>query len=228
MIRASRHPRPAVRCPEVQVGVGTWSRTLFRQRGTAGRVEEGCGEMSQETEGVSVRRATANLEPLSRMSGYRISPDSPDIRGWPLVDRRDEKVGKIDDLLINTDDDVAVFAVVDYGPRPGTGDTTLVPLDQVRLDRDRQLVVLRATADDLRSAPRYYDGMKDYERSYRYWDFVSSTRRAEEHGKAEPAEAARRVVKIPIEVYIRPTGEEEEEEQEEEEAETRRGFRYTP
>ena len=54
--------------------------------------------------------------PLSQNDDYQLGDDVPDVRGWDVYDG-DRRLGRIDDLIINTDTGRVETAVLDSGER---------------------------------------------------------------------------------------------------------------
>jgi sporulation protein YlmC with PRC-barrel domain len=59
-----------------------------------------------------------------------------DLIGQKVVNKNGEKVGKIDDIVLNSNDK-AVLAVISVGGFLGIGDRLAVPFDQLSLARTR-------------------------------------------------------------------------------------------
>lgn len=111
-----------------------------------------------------------DLQKLSRMEGYTIAEGDPDIRGWGLFDGNDDKIGKVDDLLISIANDEAVFLIARYGDVMGIGgDRTVIPLNMIRLDRDKERAYFMGNADRIKNAPKLDDDTRDYGQFYDYW-----------------------------------------------------------
>jgi hypothetical protein len=47
------------------------------------------------------RRVENALQRLSKSSEYEVAPNEADVRGWTVVGRDGEKIGKVDDLLVD-------------------------------------------------------------------------------------------------------------------------------
>jgi sporulation protein YlmC with PRC-barrel domain len=128
------------------------------------RVPEQSDERSQEF------LRSNNLVPLKQLDEWDVAEGETDIRGWDIVDRDDNKIGKVDDLLINMDLKQATFAIVSYGGTLGFGTKqTAVPLDQTDLDMDDREVVFRGLANDVTGAPQYDKDIEDFSSIYDYW-----------------------------------------------------------
>jgi hypothetical protein len=77
------------------------------------------------------------------------------LRGATVVNDRDEKIGRIDDLIIGLDR--VVFAVIRVGGFHGIGGHRVaVPYDSLQLDDARKKIVLPgATKDQLKELPEF-------------------------------------------------------------------------
>ena len=82
--------------------------------------------------------APHGLQRLSKTSDYQVAPHESDVRGWTVVSKDGEKIGKVDDLLIDPGRmKVAKFEVDVKG-----GDQFYVPAAEVRIDSTRREVCL--------------------------------------------------------------------------------------
>jgi hypothetical protein len=127
-----------------------------------------------------------DLERMSNLHDWNVAEGEPDIRGWNVTDRNDNKVGSIDDLLVDTKTGRAIYALIGYGGALGIGEKkTLVPFDRLRLDRDHKNMMFRGIADDFRDAPEYRDDVRDYDQFHNYWQGEKVGRRPVEHGEHE-------------------------------------------
>lgn len=129
----------------------------------------------RKTEHDQYRERPHDLERLGDMKEYNIAEGEPDVRGWSLSGRDDNRIGDIDDLLVDTATDRVVFAVVNHGGTLGIGEkSTLIPLDHVRFDRSRHRAMFVGTQDDIESAPEYKKNTRDYNRFYDFWSGVGT------------------------------------------------------
>lgn len=53
------------------------------------------------------------LQFLHNMKGYTVAEEDPDIRGWQLVDAQDTPIGKVEDLLVDTETEKVRYLDVD-------------------------------------------------------------------------------------------------------------------
>jgi uncharacterized protein (TIGR02271 family) len=80
-------------------------------------------------------RTGSGLKRLSELSGYNVGPDDPDVRGWNVVGSDGEKLGKVDDLLVDTER--MKVAALEVDMKAG-GDHVHVPVERVDVDRSRK------------------------------------------------------------------------------------------
>jgi uncharacterized protein (TIGR02271 family) len=98
------------------------------------------------------------LQRLSKSSEYEVAPNEADVRGWTVVGRDGEKIGKVDDLLV----DPARMKVAQLEVDIKRGERITVPAAEVQIDRGRREVWIQgyapgayqtATAADRASSP---------------------------------------------------------------------------
>jgi sporulation protein YlmC with PRC-barrel domain len=99
---------------------------------------------------------------LSDMKGFTIEDPIPDIRDWKVVLPDGRRVGKIEDLIVDTDDLTIKYLEVkiDHDALGADDDSwVLVPLSAVHLRDDGELVVIdRVPLGGLAGAPRQEQG----------------------------------------------------------------------
>lgn len=115
----------------------------------------------------------ATLVPLSE-TDIEIADPAEDIRGYTVVDQAEEEIGKVDDLLIDTEEKKIRFMQVSSGGFLGLGTTRLyIPLDAIT-DIEDETVHINQTKEHVKNAPhydpklsneRYLDGI------YRYYGY---------------------------------------------------------
>lgn len=105
---------------------------------------------------------------------FELPKGEPDPRGWDVRGTDDTKIGKVEDLLFDTQarriryievalaGDIAQTIARDY---------VLIPIGQARLDDDDDDVIIDLSTVDLAAAPRYDRNSfsRDYESSLRSW-----------------------------------------------------------
>lgn len=85
-----------------------------------------------------------SIKRLSDLKDYRVAEGEPDIRGWEVYDRAGERLGTVEDLLIDTEGCRVHEALV----RVPSHRLTL-PVAHVTLDADRHAVHVPATRAEL-------------------------------------------------------------------------------
>lgn len=79
---------------------------------------------------------TPGLQRMSTLSGYTVSDEDPDIRGWKVVGANGEVIGKVDDLFVDT----AQMKVAEIDVDVKGGEHISVSAAQVNVDRQRREV----------------------------------------------------------------------------------------
>ena len=101
---------------------------------------------------------TANLMPLSRMSDFKVADNDQDVRGWKVVARDGDTIGKVDDLLIDTTANRVRYLGVDLDRSLLSGRShsgkVLIPIESVRLDRHDR-VLLNSVGSEILALPTY-------------------------------------------------------------------------
>lgn len=109
---------------------------------------------------------TSNLTPLSRLDDFKIASGGSDVRGWQVVANNGQRLGKVQDLLVDTSSQSVLYLVVSLdGNLAGSGQRgqVLLPVDSVRLsERDEKVLVDSA---DLSALSTYDLSSYDRERS---------------------------------------------------------------
>jgi sporulation protein YlmC with PRC-barrel domain len=116
----------------------------------------------------------ASLVPLSD-TGQTVAAPEEDIRGKTVRDRDGEKIGKIDDLLVDTEEHRTRFLRLEHGGVLGFGAThSFVPVETIiRIDED---VHVDRSRDVVADAPRYDPEVTDeksfYSDLYGYYGYA--------------------------------------------------------
>jgi sporulation protein YlmC with PRC-barrel domain len=107
------------------------------------------------------------------LDDFKFPDDVPDPRGWDVRSTDGTKVGKVEDLLVDTEEGRVRYVEValdkDFA-KDAARDYALVPIGQARLDDDKNVVV-ELSSTQLAGAPRYDRERvsRDYETSLRSW-----------------------------------------------------------
>src|SRR5438270_11417418 len=99
---------------------------------------------------------------LQELSGsdYEIADGEPDIRGWDVKDASDRRIGKVDELIFDTQSRKVRYMVVDLKNNKLDLDSrdVLIPIGLAELSEKGDDVILNnVTVDQLRSLPEYND-----------------------------------------------------------------------
>lgn len=105
--------------------------------------------------------ATNDLDrvvPLDHLDDFEVADGDPDVRGWSVMSADGQKIGRVDQLLVDTDAMKVRYLDVDMKDGMGGAEDrhTLLPIGYAQLDRDSRTV--RATtlrAADCATAPAY-------------------------------------------------------------------------
>jgi uncharacterized protein (TIGR02271 family) len=103
---------------------------------------------------------TTNLTPLSRMDDFQIASNDPDVRGWDVLANDDKKIGKVEDMLVDrTAREVRYLAVNRdrglFSALTGGSGYVLIPVSDVRLDRDRKVYLDSLGSSEIGSMQEY-------------------------------------------------------------------------
>ncbi len=94
---------------------------------------------------------TSNLTPLSRLSDFKVASNEPDVRGWDVMASDGKRIGKVEELLVNTTTNRVACLGVDlagggfFSSRPGGH--ALIPIENVTIERNQVLVNSLASGD---------------------------------------------------------------------------------
>jgi len=105
---------------------------------------------------------------------YEQEPGQPELLGWPVADADGKTIGRVDDLLVDTETGEIPFAAVCYDDK-----CTAVPLELMFLDEPNRRLVLPAHKADLENAPQLTDETEDVQPHAQYWDGLVGAWQAE-------------------------------------------------
>src|SRR5688500_18214361 len=101
--------------------------------------------------------------PLNQLPGYKVADGEPDIRGWDVGASDGQRLGKVEELLVDTQANKVRYVDVDVD---GDNRHITVPIGYARLEESRhQVLVDGLGTDQLRAMPTYERGgiTRDYE-----------------------------------------------------------------
>ena len=112
--------------------------------------------------------ATGALVHAKDLKDFKLPEGRPDPRGWDVLLADGTKVGKVEDLLVDTSSRQVrylEFDVADAVVKAGGREYALVPIGAARLDDDRDDVIVNLSLADLRDVPLYdrRELSRDYE-----------------------------------------------------------------
>ena len=123
----------------------------------------------RDTTGVS----NPNLHRLKDLDDYKVASDDPDVRGWSVISGDNENIGKVDELIVDTNRMKVRYLVVDVKEDFAIDKNDhylLIPIGAARLhEKNNDVIVSNLTTINTKSYPVYRgnDITRDYERSIR-------------------------------------------------------------
>ena len=79
-----------------------------------------------------------------------------DLIGRDVVNLRGNEVGEVEDVVVSRQDGKVLFAVISVGGFLGIGDKDIaLPMDQLRVDKDRVLLMSEQSERQLKTMPAY-------------------------------------------------------------------------
>jgi uncharacterized protein (TIGR02271 family) len=120
-----------------------------------------------ETEEEAVKEDTnRRVVPLDDLDNYEVADHDPDVRGWDVISSDSRKIGKVDDLLVDTQAMKVRYlnVEVDKDVRGSDRDRNiLIPVGHAQLDeKDDRVFVSGVSASEVRTIPAY-EGRLDRE-----------------------------------------------------------------
>ena len=101
-----------------------------------------------------------NLKEL-HSSGFEIKDGEPDIRGWKVKNDQNQEIGKVDELLFDTDSMRVRYLIIDLNGKPLNlaSRDVIIPIGLAELDKTNNIVLLpEVTVGHLASLPEYKKG----------------------------------------------------------------------
>jgi sporulation protein YlmC with PRC-barrel domain len=101
------------------------------------------------------------LYKMSELKGFEISPNNPDVRGWTLIGLDGERIGEVDDLIVDTEaQKVRYLAVeVDKDVARGKDHHILVPIGAARLHKNDDNVLVEGLSRHTVATYPMFDGL---------------------------------------------------------------------
>lgn len=99
---------------------------------------------------------TDRLARLGELSGYKVADGDPDPRGWEVVTADGQRIGRVDDLIVDRDAERAQY--LDVRLERGGDRHVLIPAEAVRVgDEEQQRRQVAVGASD-----EYFAGVTPY------------------------------------------------------------------
>jgi uncharacterized protein (TIGR02271 family) len=104
---------------------------------------------------------TSNLTPLGRLGSSQVASDTPDVRGWDVLASDNRKIGTVEELLVEGSSHEVRYLAVSrdrglFASLAGRSGHVLIPVEDVRLDRDRKVYLDSLGSSDI-------EGLQDYD-----------------------------------------------------------------
>ncbi|HEX6069110.1 MAG TPA: PRC-barrel domain-containing protein [Longimicrobiaceae bacterium] len=95
--------------------------------------------------------------PLDELDGFQVAEGDPDVRGWQVCDAGGERIGEVDELLVDTEALKVRYLDVELDDSSVADDRhILIPVGYARLhERDDRILVDTLDRDRLSSLPPY-------------------------------------------------------------------------
>lgn len=119
------------------------------------------------------QRASRNIVPIDDVEDYEVAEGDPDIRGWEVISTKGERLGKVTDLLADTEAMKVRYLAMkprEAGGKGRTRNQVLLPVGFATLRNDEnQVLIERLDPQSLQTLPEWDGGpvSRDYERNIR-------------------------------------------------------------
>jgi sporulation protein YlmC with PRC-barrel domain len=97
------------------------------------------GRLRRDLAGVGPEPRRSGLHPLSGLKDFRISKGEPDIRGWEVRTLNGREVGRVDDLLVDTDAGEVVMMEIELR---GSERHVELPIRSAQIDKHASRVIV--------------------------------------------------------------------------------------
>lgn len=92
---------------------------------------------------------------LHEVGDLRVSPEDPDPTGWAVIDRSGQRIGTVDELIVDTAAMKVRYLEIELDDAPTREDHLLVDIDEIDLlDQQHQAVLKTMSRQDLRTGER--------------------------------------------------------------------------
>lgn len=107
-----------------------------------------------------------HLYRLKELKGFKVASGNPDVRGWEIRDRDDEKFGLINDLIVDTKKEKARYLDIEPTGNLSNAERLLIPIGAAKINEDDKNVKVDDIDKDLLASYPLYGGEvvdRDYE-----------------------------------------------------------------
>ncbi len=130
------------------------------------------GQLDNDTHGQLDNSTHGQLAHLSEMDDFEISDGEPDIKGWDVRTQDGEKIGDVEDLIVDTAVMKVRYIEIKLEKELAPNDDrrhALIPIGSARLDDDKDDVVINLQGNQILSLPAYTRGAitREYETELR-------------------------------------------------------------
>lgn len=103
-----------------------------------------------------IRKDNRHLYRLKELKGYKVADDNPDVRGWEILDRDNEKFGTINELIVDPEKKKVRYLDVEPTGELSNAERLLIPIGAAKLrEDDKDVIVDDIDKDKLASYPLY-------------------------------------------------------------------------
>ena len=114
--------------------------------------------MSDKKSDKDIQNDNRHLYRLHELKDYKVASDDPDVRGWEILDRDNERFGTVKELIVDPEKKkVRYLDVEPSSDLSGAGnERLLIPIGVAKLDNDHKIVIVNGVDKDaLTSFPLY-------------------------------------------------------------------------
>ena len=100
------------------------------------------------------------VAPLDELDDYEVAEGDPDVRGWEVFGSDGQRIGRVDELLVDVVARKVRYLDVEIGAESDAGGRThvLVPIGYARLEHDDHVIIDGLTRASVASVPVYSPG----------------------------------------------------------------------
>ena len=124
--------------------------------------------MAHKKSDKDIQNDNRHLYRLNELKDYKVASDDPDVRGWEIFDRDNERFGTIKELIVDPEKKKVRYLDVEPSSDLSSAgnERLLIPIGVAKLDKDnKNVIVNEVDKDALTSFPLYTGDVvaRDYE-----------------------------------------------------------------